>query len=235
MRKAAILFVLASCASSASAQTSQCMSMGPDMVNCQNSNGSTTNCMAMGGTMATCTTSGGARQYQGDGGATQLGEGLASFISRMKERSLRAKIGKMIASGVCEGAAKYALSKGRLDLGKAIGDGCGHASMGQGQNQRLEDALSEIAENAQTPAPMSAGVTLTKVDARGTQLLLTAVVGSHESISPSDRSELAAALCSENRMITLIRAGASVRTVVLDPQGEVGSQALVAAKECGIE
>ena len=199
--------------------------------------------MALGATMATCTTSGGSRQYQNDGGsrqyqndggATQLGEGLASFISRMKERSLRAKIGKMIAGGDCEGAAKFALSKGRLDLGAAIRNGCGQPPAGLGEHQSLEDTLSQIAANAKTPAPMSAGITLTKVEARGTQLFLTAATQSQEVLSLKDRSELVAELCSDNRMIALFRAGASVRTVVLDPEGKVVAQALVAASECGI-
>lgn len=86
---------------------------------------SSSNCMALGGGLVHCntTTMGGGRGYNEDGGAA-LGRGIASLITRNRERSLRKRIGKLLADGDCQGAANYAYQKGRLELGAAIADAC---------------------------------------------------------------------------------------------------------------
>lgn len=56
------------------------------------------------------------------------GGGLVGLIERLNDRSLRKKIGKMIASGDCEGAAKLAYEKGWLETGAQIRTECVQAS-----------------------------------------------------------------------------------------------------------
>jgi len=52
------------------------------------------------------------------------GGGLIGLIERLNDRSLRKKIGKMIASGDCEGAANLAYEKGWLETGAQIAQTC---------------------------------------------------------------------------------------------------------------
>jgi hypothetical protein len=53
-----------------------------------------------------------------------VGTSLGLLIARMQENSLRKKIGKMLAAGDCQGAAKLAYEKGRLELGAQIAKTC---------------------------------------------------------------------------------------------------------------
>jgi len=83
---------------------------------------SSSTCMVMGGGLIHCDTM--------DMGSTDRFEdarvarfGLA--IQAMRERSLRAKIGKMVAGGDCKGAYTYALTKGRMDLAGEVRNICG--------------------------------------------------------------------------------------------------------------
>lgn len=120
--------------STANAQSTNCMAMGPDMVQCYGADGSSTNCMAMGPTMASCNTVGG--QAHPDTSQTNAstnggsGGGFLDYIlgSGFQEASFRKKLGKMIAAGDCRGAAKLAYQKGRLELGTQIAQTCSSAS-----------------------------------------------------------------------------------------------------------
>lgn len=49
---------------------------------------------------------------------------LIGIIERFNDRSLRKKIGKLIAAGDCEGAAKLAYEKGWLEMGADIKRSC---------------------------------------------------------------------------------------------------------------
>ena len=124
------------CASDAIAQTSTCMDMGGGMTHCDTmgSNGSTssTNCQAMGGSMATCNTMGmnpPQRSYptpdmsrpQTNGSTLDF---IGSLVARSQERSFQKKLGAMISSGDCEGAATFAFSKGRSDASEWVSRAC---------------------------------------------------------------------------------------------------------------
>lgn len=237
-RTAAVMAFL-SITGSASAQTTNCMSMGSNMVNCNSSDGSNTNCMSMGGTMVTCNTTGGPKPMQsdiGDGGDTTGAAGVVSFVRALGERSFRSKIGKMLSAGDCEGAARYAYEKGRLELGSEIRKQCAPQAAGVASRlSSVEADLAQIAANAKTPGPLSDQIMLTEVKARGTQLLLTGVVRvPNVKVTPQDRADMTAELCSENRMLNLFRNGATVRTVVLEMDGSQVAALLVGAADCGL-
>ena len=62
----------------------------------------------------------GADQQSNSNGGALLG--LA--IRGMRERSLNSKIGKMVASGDCQAALDYALTKGRFDIAEEVKGMC---------------------------------------------------------------------------------------------------------------
>jgi hypothetical protein len=55
----------------------------------------------------------------------EAGREIGQAIAMMKEKSLRAKLGKMVAAGDCQGAATYALQKGRFDMVEGLKQFCG--------------------------------------------------------------------------------------------------------------
>ena len=124
VRLAAVLASFA--ASTANAQSTNCMAMGPDMVQCYGANGSSTNCMAMGPSMASCNTDGGQAEphtSQANAGGNDGGSWTDSLMP-WREPNFRKKLGKMIVAGDCQGAAKLAYEKGRLELGAQIARSC---------------------------------------------------------------------------------------------------------------
>src|SRR5947209_5944640 len=107
-KRAALFAALALLTSAADAQSTNCMAMGPNMVQCYGADGSSTNCMSMGPNTAHCDTIGGQAHPQ----AAQASSGDAtggSWLNDLmpwRESNFRKKIGKMIAAGDCRGAAK---------------------------------------------------------------------------------------------------------------------------------
>ena len=89
---------------------------------------SSTNCVTMGSGMMHCDTmdmspptfNPGAQQ-QADSNSGAL---LGLAIRGMRERSLNSKIGKMVASGDCQAALDYALTKGRFDIAEQVKGMC---------------------------------------------------------------------------------------------------------------
>lgn len=89
---------------------------------------SSTNCITMGSGMMHCDTMdmsppafnpGVQQQSNANGGAL-----LGLAIRGMRERSLNSKIGKMVASGDCQAALDYALTKGRFDIANEVKSMC---------------------------------------------------------------------------------------------------------------
>ena len=126
-KRVGMFAVVATFAVSADAQSTNCMAMGPNMVQCYSADGSSTNCMAMGPDMAHCDTIGGQSQPQRSQASASGGNGENWLDDLMpwRESNFRKKIGKMIAAGDCQGAAKLAYEKGRLELGAQIARTCG--------------------------------------------------------------------------------------------------------------
>lgn len=84
------------------------------LVSCAaDANAQVTNCMDLGHQI-TCRT-------RNSGG---VAKGLGDFISRTNDNAIRKRVGEMLAKGNCEGAARYAFSKGRLELGEQILRSC---------------------------------------------------------------------------------------------------------------
>lgn len=116
--------------------TSNCMNMGGGMVHCDNmgSNGSTssTNCTAMGGGMSNCTTMPMGQPQTApptpDMSRPQTNGSTMSFIgdliAQSRERSFQKKLGQMLSSGDCQGAANFAFAKGRYDVSSTIRRTC---------------------------------------------------------------------------------------------------------------
>lgn len=98
MRRTASITACVLLASSASAQVSTtCMAMGAGMIHCDSTD----------------------PQAEAEGWRE-----LGLAISQIKENSLRAKLGKMVAAGDCTGASTYALQKGRFDMAQGIKQFC---------------------------------------------------------------------------------------------------------------
>jgi putative hemolysin len=128
-RRVGLLTLLATFAvSTANAQSTNCMAMGSNMVQCYGADGSSTNCMAMGPNMAHCDTIGGQSQPRApQANASDNGGSWLDDLMPWREGNFRKKIGKMIAAGDCQGAAKLAYEKGRLELGAQIAKTCSPA------------------------------------------------------------------------------------------------------------
>jgi hypothetical protein len=63
--------------------------------------------------------------YQPDyEGQRRLGEALGRLVFGDREKAFRIKVGKMLADGDCNGAARLALESGRLELGQSISETC---------------------------------------------------------------------------------------------------------------
>lgn len=227
---------LSASGSAVSAQTSTCMEMGPDMVQCNSSTGATMTCMNMGGTMATCQTMQPAApassdNYNGDGGAA-LGASLGNLIRSIGERSFRKKVGAMLANGDCSGAAKYALEKGRLELGYAIQDSCRSATA---QPTGALDVPSQISMLAQkiTPHEIEPGLSIARAQANGSQLVLDFLVAGEAPIA-AHRAEFASESCADPKFRELYENGATLRSNYLDQSGAQLGTYLITASDCGV-
>jgi hypothetical protein len=246
MRKAAVLGLAAFCSSgTVLAQTTNCMDLGGGMVHCDTigSGGSaSTNCMGMG-QMATCQTTQSRTGGYSDSG-TALGQGLGQFISSIRERSIRARIGKLLSDGDCAGAYRYALEKGRLELGQAIQRSCAPAATPKSPPTTavanspaapldVEGVVARAASLAKVPSPIGHGFTVTRVEAVGKQLLLTAVSDGSAPFDADVRREMINETCAQGNFAPYLRAGATIRTVYLDGAGTQLGAVLVTAQECG--
>lgn len=252
------------CATEASAQSTNCLNLGGGMVHCDTmgsgSNGSSsTDCMAMGSTMVHCNTmqmpsSEPAPSSSPDGG-TALGQGIASLIIKARENSFRKKVGQMMAAGDCRGAANYAYSKGRIEAAStimrscipgnvatapAVGTGTARAPLGSAPAQpsslsvSINDRLRSIAAQTHTPMALSNATTLSRVEALGSQLLLTVTVPQPGTpVTEAFRNQITSGVCSDASMTSLLKAGASIRTVYLNPEGHQVGAIMITRQECG--
>lgn len=170
-----------------------------------------------------------------------LGRGIGTLIARTRESSFKKKIGSMLASGDCEGAAQFALQKGRLDLGTSIAQACKPQSqLASTANEQsvasdnIEAQLRRMATNTKTPVKVDDVTTVSKVEAIGSQLLLTAVVDKKDAtISDAARSKLINEICAYKSSPPLLRAGASIRVVYFEPGGHQIGAAMATRQECG--
>jgi len=179
-----------------------------------------TNCMVTGN-MVNCTSIGdGGSGYQYDDGGEALGEGIGKLIASIGEKNFRKKIGKMLADGDCQSASRYAYEKGRLELGSSIAQACRPATPPVASTissaqvaispADLESALIRVAHNAKTPMEIFEQTTVSKVQAVGSQLVMTALVDRKgATITENGRNRILRDICESSA--PLLQAGASVR------------------------
>lgn len=208
---------------------------------------SSTNCMVMGGGLISCNTIDMGHQPNSDGGA-ELGKGIGRLIASVGEKNFRKKIGRMLANGDCQGAARYAYEKGRLELGASITAACQaarppRANSAANQSQQvqidpaeIESTLVRIAQGAKTPTAMFEDTTISKVDAIGNQLVLTAMVDREgASITESGRTRIVRDICVSSS--ALLKAGAVVRIDFYHKSERTGrafDTVIATRRECGV-
>lgn len=188
-----------------------------------------TNCTTIGNNTS-CHTMGG-NDYRRNDGA--VGQGLSDLIAGINERRVRSQVGKLLAEGDCEGAARLAFEKGRLEMGLAIREQCA-PSPARLPSVELARQLQAIAARAQTPAAYGDDLTVTAVQAVQTQLWLT-VQYNREGAMPLEYRQFAKTeICRSPDMQELLVAGATVWIFFLAPNGSQLAKEEASASVCGL-
>jgi hypothetical protein len=164
-------------------------------------------------------------QPQGDDAGTVLGQGVGSFIAGIRERSFRAKVGKMLAAGDCDGAARFALEKGRLELGSELRRTCLAASrppappVAVASTSTLAQLLKQVADRAVTPTNYDGNTRVTRVAAEGDQLIVSARLKDTSLATSQWRWGVVRELCDPKGFGQLIQQGAVIRADFQDNLG----------------
>lgn len=260
MFRSALALAALACAGDAVAQTSNCMAMGGGMVHCDNmgTNGSnsSTNCTSMGGGTATCNTmemgqpqrsspTPDMSRPQTNGTALNF---VGDLVARSQERSFQKKVGQMLAAGDCIGASTFAHAHGHEAQSDQILRSCQFnqpvPSTAGTVSQRGNDQpiplterlrLAAATANAATPLVLDEITTVTKVEAIGSQILLTANVSTTgAAISEPFRAKAQNRLCADQSTPTLLTAGASIRIKYFEQSGKEIGSVMVTRNECGL-
>lgn len=260
MFRSALALAALACAGDAVAQTSNCMTMGGGMVHCDNmgANASTssTNCTSMGGEMATCNTmemgqpqrsnpTPDLSRPQTNGTALNF---VGDLVARSRERSFQKKVRQMLAAGDCIGASTFAHTQGHEAQSDQILRSCqfnkpaldtAETASGQGTAQPIplteRLTLAAATANAATPMALDEITTVTKVEAIGSQILLTAKVSTTGgAISAPFRSKVQNRLCADQSTPALLTAGASIRIKYFEQSGKEIGSVMVTRNECGL-
>jgi hypothetical protein len=212
----------------AQSSTSNCMSTGPNMVHCDTMN------------MDTTSTSSPPSDPQNNPQALAA-KGIRNLIFGDPEKAFRIKVGKLLADGDCQGAARLAFETGRFEMGQSISASCQSntqpaaspsAELAPGA---LEGALHKVAANAKVPMDVGQGTTIVKVEAIGSQLRLTANVSGQDAYATDQQySNMATQICSLEPQYQILKAGASVQVVYLNASGQNVGTIDVTRRECGL-
>jgi len=170
--------------------------------------------------------------YGGQNGAA--GPGLADLIAGINERKVRAQVGRLLAAGDCEGAARLAFEKGRLELGMDIREQCRAQPAAQQPSVELARHLQTIAARAQTPVAYGDDLTVTAVQAVQTQLWLTVQYDREGALPVEYRQFARSEICGSPDMQQLLAAGATVWTFFLAPDGSQLAKDEASARVCGL-
>ena len=225
-------------ASAASAQTSQCMSMGGGMTHCDHLGGGWTDCNSVGPNMATCHTMGVPETSQAQSSNGGAAEGFGSFVASLRERSFRKKVGTMLAAGDCAGAAKYAFVNGRIELGTEIQKSCQPAVSGPAAAPAIAPAiplpqfLQQIADRAPIPGVLDANTTITRIHANGSLLTFSILVRDKAQFTDRWRMSLVHQYCDSSGLGRLLTQGATVRSEFEDQQHIALGVITVGAAQC---
>lgn len=237
--------------------------MGPNGAmsssNCINMGGGMTNCQTIDMSQPQRSYPTPDMSHPRTGGSTTIGL-IADAIARSNERSFQKKVGALLAAGDCAGAAKLAFSKGRLELGNQINAACQQrqgatapqlatadpsgaatstppASPLTATIPELENRLQLAAAkaNAAAPTPLDNMTTATKVEAIGTQILISAKVNASGMVLTDPiRSSVTNQICANMASPELLKAGASIRIKYADRDGRDIGSVMVTRTECGV-
>ena len=97
----------------------------------------------------------------------------------------------------------------------------------------LEDALRQVAIEAKVPMDIGQGTTITKVEAAGAQLLLTASITGQAPLT-SQFDNTATQICELEQQYQILSAGASIRVVYLGADGTNVGAITMTRRECGL-
>jgi hypothetical protein len=257
LRRGLMLVAIAYAGGAAAQTTSTTMEMGGGMthVDTVGPNGamSSSNCMNVGGGMTSCQTMDMSQPQRSSptpdmsqpraGGTSTLGL-IAGAIARSNERSFQKKIGHLISQGDCNGAAKLAYSKGRIELGNQVRARCDRSEGAIVSAPTSSTSPSDLVArlhlfaaraNSAVPAPLDDITTATKIEAVGTQILINARVNSAEAtLTDSIRSNVKDQICANPSSPELLKAGASIRIKYADSVGQDLGSVMVTRAECGL-
>lgn len=152
----------------AQAQTSHCTGSG-SMVHCNTMGGnggmSMTDCMITGNT-ATCNTivSNSNTTTVNDSGASAA-EGILALFRGSSERKFRKKLGAFLAEGDCRGAANFAYTEGKIEIGNSIAQNCSASqpSVGYGVGDQTLAELKAYIDKGDCKGAVSRAYQLGKV------------------------------------------------------------------------
>ena len=259
-RTALALAALAYASGAFAQSTSTTMDMGGGMthVDTMGPNGaiSSSNCMNMGGGMATCNTMDMSQPQrtnptpdmshpQTNGTALNF---IGDIMARSQERSFQKKVGQKLAAGDCIGASTFAHAHGHEAQSDQILRSChfnqpapatAETALRQGTAQPIPLTerlrLAAATANAATPMALDEITTVTKVEAIGSQILLTANVSTTGgAITEPFRSKVQNRLCADQSAPALLTAGASIRIKYFDQGGKEIGSVMVTRNECGL-
>lgn len=213
------------------AQSTTCMDMGGGMMSC-NTMGPQgnvhTQCMRHGA-IVNCNSMSDGQSASQDSGYI-LGRGIASLFQGIGERRFRAKVGELLASGDCQGAATYAFEKGRLEIGQAIMRQCSTQAVqpqyATSQNLPYEELVAMVSRSADAlfvGFELSEGVAVSRIEADGGTLRLGT------NLSPdSNPVAVTRAVCDHAWMQSVLSKGGTVALDYSEPELRVTRD------DCGI-
>jgi hypothetical protein len=171
-----------------------------------------------------------------------VARGIADFVARSKDNSVRKHVGEMLASGNCEEAGRYAYSKGRLELAQQILQSCRSSAAATSRQAQptpstthLPDLLNHTAEALRAEPNHDNDFKLVRVEPVGNQLQLTISARSKQlgTLPEARRTQMMGAMCAEQTFLSLMHYGASVRIAFTDQDSRETGAILLTRQICG--
>jgi hypothetical protein len=207
-----------------------------------------TTCMGMGPNMMTCNSMPAATIPNGGGGD------IVDIIHHYKTLAVRKKVGQMIANGDCQGAARYAYSQGRLEIGDSVAKSCpasapsyappgrasayGQSPVSPAQGPTgLYETVGYLARNVPVPFTVDAAagtVAVTKLEAFNTQLRMNVQVSDpKETLADVAAPANLQVICADSNFSQVLRLGGSMRLTFVRKNGALLGVATETGQLCG--
>jgi hypothetical protein len=102
------------------------------------------------------------------------------------------------------------------------------------KSQGIEETLRVIAAQAETPVAIDSVTTLAQIEADGAQLRRSYVVDSTSKFMSNEfRIKVTNGICAYGPFISLLREGATIREIYLEPHGALIGAVMVSRDICG--